>query len=491
MLQPDATDPLSSQVGLPLTGQIALVNSPAYSSRQFLQNRYKLFSPRLNLAYSPNPSTTIRAGYGLSWIPPDMVNYSLSPFQSPVNAATTTSVSSVGGTTSLYPAATFANPFPTGLVPPIGHDPSKLSQFEGQSVVSPNPNAPFGYAQQWNFQIQQQLASDFLFDIGYAGSKGTHLAFSTAQLNQLPDSALALGTALSTQVANPFFGSITNGLLASRTVAQGQLLRPHPQFQNFQDTGGGQADSHWNSLQTRLLKRFKSGGIISGSYTFSKLMSNTDTLTSWLESHGTAGVQNWNNLRAEKSLASFDVPHRVVVSYVLPLPFGKNKHFIANAGPFLDRIVGGWGVNGITTLQSGFPLGLTTAANQTGSLGGGSRPNVIDPNNKKKQGSAQSRLTQWFNTSAFAAPPAYTFGNESRLDSSLRGHGIANWDFTVSKAIPINERLSFDFKAEVFNLFNRAQFGDPGTQLGSATFGIVSSQTNNPRQIQFAGRLSF
>lgn len=73
----------------------------------------------------------------------------------------------------------------------------------------------------------------------------------------------------------------------------------------------------------------------------------------------------------------------------------------------------------------------------------------------------------------------------------LRGHGIANWDFTLSKAIRINERLSFDFRAEVFNLFNRVQFGDPGTQLGSATFGIVSSQVNNPRQIQFAGRLSF
>lgn len=491
VLLPNATDPLGSSVNLPLKGQIALVNSPAYTPRQFLRNRFTLFSPRLNMAYSPNPTMSIRAGYGLSWIPPDMVNYSLSPFQSPVNAATTTMVSSVGGTTSLYPAATFSDPFPTGLVPPIGHDPSQLSIFEGQSVTSPNPDAPFGYAQQWNFQIQQQLAGDLLFDIGYAGSKGTHLAHSLIQLNQLPDSALALGAALSEQVNNPFYGYITNGLLASRTVARGQLLRPYPQFQNFQDSGGGRGDSHWNSLQTRLLKRSKSGNIISASYTFSKLISNTDTLTSWLENHGTAGVQNWNNLRAEKSLASFDVPHRFVVSYVLNLPFGKNRSFLANTGPLVDRIVGGWSVNGITTLQSGFPLGLTTAANQTGSLGGGSRPNVIDPGNKKKSGPAQSRLAQWFNTAAFAAPPAYTFGNESRLDNTLRAHGVANWDFTISKAVPITERLSFDFKAEIFNLFNRVQFGDPGTQLGSANFGIVSSQINNPRQIQFAGRLSF
>lgn len=492
VLLPNASDPLGAQVGLPgLKGQIALVNSPAYSPRQVLTNRYDLFSPRVNVAYTPNPSMSIRAGYGLSWIPPDMVDYSLSPFQSSVNAATTTAVTSVSGTSSLYPAATFGNPFPQGLVPPIGHNVALLpSIVEGQSVISPNPYNPFGYAQQWNLEVQQQLPGNFLLDLGYAGSKGTHLAFSTRQLNELPDAYLSQGTALNTQVANPFFGYIKNGALSGATIARAQLLRPYPQFTGFSDTGGGQGDSHWNSLQTRMLKRFKGGSILTGSYTWSKLISNTDTLTSWLESHGTAGIQDWNNLRAEKSLASFDVPHRVVVSYVLDLPFGNHRRYFAGAGPLVNRVIGGWAVNGITIVQSGFPLAFTTATNQTNSQGGGSRPNVVS-DNKRITGSAQFRINRWFNTGAFVAPPAFTFGNESRVDSTLRGAGVANWDFTLSKAVPITERVSFDFKAEVFNIFNRVQFGDPGTSVGSATFGVVSSQVNNPRQIQFAGRLSF
>jgi hypothetical protein len=495
ILQPNVADPLGAVVGLPLTGQMALVASPAYPSRQLIDNRYKLFSPRVNVAFTPNETTSVRAGYGLSWIPPDMVNYSESPFQSPVNAATTTMVPSVGGTSEIYPYATFGNPFPTGLIPPIGHNPSQLSIFEGQSILSPIPNEPFGYAQQWDLEVQQQFGQGLMADISYAGSKGTHLSYSTRQLNQLPDSLLSMGTALNTLVTNPFYGHIASGLLSTAKVAEGQLLRPHPQFQNFQDTAAEVGDSHWDALETRLVKRFKTGGVISASYTWSKLISNTDTLTSWLENHGAAGVQDWNNLRAEKSLATYDVPNRFVVSYVLNLPFGTNQRFFGSTGPVMNRIIGGWSINGITTLQSGFPLAFTMYSNQTGSLGGGSRPNVVPGVNKKVAGSAQSRFVAnngtWFNTAAFATPNPYTFGNESRLDNTLRDAGIANWDFTAGKAIPISERLNFDFKAEIFNLFNRVQFGDPNTQKNSPTFGQVSTQLNTPRLVQFTGRFTF
>ncbi len=197
------------------------------------------------------------------------------------------------------------------------------------------------------------------FDIGYAGSKGLIWLFLPCSSTSYPDSALSQGPALSThKYPNPFFGYISNGLLASRTVARGQLLRPYPQFQNFQDTGGGRGDSHWNSLQTRMLKRFKGRAIISGSYTFSKLISNTDTLTSWLENHGTAGVQNWNNLRAEKEPRELrtSAPLRGQL-HTFASALHEEQTLFTDAGPFFDRIVGGWGVNGITTLQSGFPLG--------------------------------------------------------------------------------------------------------------------------------------
>lgn len=491
VMLPNAADPLSKQTGLNLTGQLALVDTPAYPQRQLIDNRYDLFSPRVNVAYDLTPKMSVRSGYGISYIPPDMVNYSESPFQSPVNAATSTMVSSVGGTNEVYPNATFSSPFPTGLIPPIGHNPSELNIFEGQSVISPIPNEHYGYAQQWDLDIQTQVLPSLMAEAGYAGSKGSHLSYSTLQLNQIPDGDLAMGAALNTQVTNPFYGYISSGLLAGKTVSQAQLLRPHPQFQGFSDTAAERGDSHWDALETRVVKRFQAGGVLTGSYTWGKLISNTETLTSWLENHGAAGVQDWNNLNGEKSLASFDVANRLVASYVLDLPFGINHRFLGTANPVVNRIVGGWSVNGITILQSGYPLALTTSTNQTDSQGGGSRPNVVTGQAKGISGAAQNRLSKWFNTGAFVSPPAFSFGNESRTDSSLKDDGIANWDFTLDKMTPISERVNFEFKTEVFNLFNRVQFGDPGTSVGSSTYGIVSSQLGNPRLIQFSGRFNF
>jgi hypothetical protein len=491
VMLPNAADPISKQTGLNLTGQLALVDTPAYPQRQLIDNRYDLFSPRVNVAYDLTPKMSIRSGYGISYIPPDMVNYSESPFQSPVNAATSTMVSSVGGTNEVYPSATFSNPFPTGLIPPIGHNPSELNIFEGQSVISPIPNEHYGYAQQWDLDIQTQVLPSLMAEAGYAGSKGSHLSYSTLQLNQIPDGDLAMGAALNTQVTNPFYGYISSGLLAGKTVSQAQLLRPHPQFQGFSDTAAEHGDSHWDALETRVVKRFQTGGVLTGSYTWGKLISNTETLTSWLENHGAAGVQDWNNLKGEKSLASFDVANRLVASYVLDLPFGINHRFLGTANQVVNRIVGGWSVNGITILQSGYPLALTTSTNQTDSQGGGSRPNVVAGQAKGISGAAQNRLSKWFNTGAFVSPPAFSFGNESRTDSSLKDDGIANWDFTLNKMTPISERVNFEFKTEVFNLFNRVQFADPGTSVGSSTYGIVSSQLGNPRLIQFSGRFNF
>jgi hypothetical protein len=122
---------------------------------------------------------------------------------------------------------------------------------------------------------------------------------------------------------------------------------------------------------------------------------------------------------------------------------------------------------------------------------GGIRPNVVAGQNKKLSGSAQSRLNEWFNTKAFADPAPYTFGNESRLDNTLRNSGVANWDIAVSKKTPLSEKLTFDFKTEMFNAFNRTQFGDPSTNTDGGSFGRVSSTVGNPRLIQFSARFSF
>ena len=147
----------------------------------------------------------------------------------------------------------------------------------------------------------------------------------------------------------------------------------------------------------------------------------------------------------------------------------------------------------MTTLQSGFPLHITTAQNLTNSFGGGSRPNVTAGCHGGISGSAQSRLNEWFNTSCFSQPAAFTFGSEGRVDPNLRGPGIAQWDFSAFKNFPFGPegKVNLQFRAEFFNLFNRVQFGFPGQTFGTPQFGVVSSQENLPRLVQFALRLGF
>jgi len=281
------------------------------------------------------------------------------------------------------------------------------------------------------------------------------------------------------------------GTLAQPRVARGQLRRPYPQYTGFAMQAPPNRNSIYHSAQMKLEKRFSRGGSLLGAYTWSKLISDTDTLTGWLEPGGGAGgVQNNYNIRAERSLALYDTPHRAVISYIVDLPFGRGQRYGGSVGGFTSRLISGWGINGVTTFQSGNPLPIGLAVNTTNSFGGGQRPNRTGEN-ASLEGSAQERLGRWFNTAAFATPPSFTFGNSSRTLPDARSHGIANYDFTAFKNTQITERFGIQFRAEIFNLFNRARFGYPGTALGNPQFGVISGQYNDPRLVQFALRFLF
>jgi hypothetical protein len=154
-------------------------------------------------------------------------------------------------------------------------------------------------------------------------------------------------------------------------------------------------------------------------------------------------------------------------------------------------VVSGWGINGISTFQSGAPLTFAVATNNTNSYGGTPRPNVTAGCDKSVSGSAQARVNGWFNTACFSAPPSFSFGSEARTDPNLRAAGVANWDFAAFKDTAIRERIALQFRAEVFNTFNRVQFSPPNTTVGSSTYGFVTAQANNPRLVQLALRLKF
>jgi len=497
VLLPSADNLLAQPTGLPLKGRLGLVNSPDRASRNPFDMNKKMFNPRFGFAYQLKDKSVLRGGYGLFWLPNDVM-WNTAPNNNIINTISTPWVATIDG--GLTPLNVLSNPFPGGIIQPPGRNASFQQTLYGQGISGAVSNNPYAYAQQWNLNIQHELPDGTLVDVAYAGSKGVHLPVHLQNLNQLPDQALSLGASLQDQVPNPFFGLITSGSLAERTVARGQLLRPFPQYTGVTINDNTNRNSIYHSMQLKVEKRFRAGGTVLASYTVAKLISDTDTLTGWLESAGGTqwGDSNSNNIRYERSLTAFDVPQRFVLSYVLDLPFGKGQKFGQDKEGVGGKLISGWGINGITTFQSGFPLALG-ADNLSNSFGGSSRP-VSTGKSGELTGSAQSRLNQWFDTSAYTPPVPFTFGNLSRFLPDVRSHGINNFDFAIFKNTTFGpeERYGVQFRTEFFNLANRTQFGYPNTgccrpgQGGSnSSFGVVSSTANFPRLVQFALRFSF
>jgi outer membrane receptor protein involved in Fe transport len=519
---PDQPSPLGSFFN-PVTGQeqallgsAALVDAPAWPSQREDYLHWRLFSPRVGFAYRMTDRTVVRAAYGISY-PPQTLSQA-GPNLSPINLAPTSVTNTfqvqTGSPNSIL--ATTADPFPFGISQPLRRN-APPSFFYGQGFAMRVPGDPTPYVQQWNVAVERQIGKDASLTVAYAGSRGTHLllqGFATVSnigLNQLADEYLSMGSAaLLAQVPNPFFGIITTpgSPLSQPTVAAGQLLRPYPQFDRVVAMDPHRGKSNYRSLQTSFRKRFGEKGILSVAYTWSRLKSNTDSVTSFLDENFIFGgqVQDNNNLETEYSLGQYDIPHNLVIGYGIDLPFGRGKRFLGSVHGVLNGIVSGWRVNGITTLRSGVPFGPAQffAGSALSQLGGGGgyfglggfymRPDVVPGCNKSASGSREHRATNgWFNTACFTPvpPDQVRFGNSPRLDPDIRMDNTHNWDISIAKRTGITESLYLQCTVEFFNAFNHPRFGAPNNFAGTPTFGIVTSQANAPRAIQFGLRLGF
>ena len=510
-------------------GDLFLVNTGRDKTDNPLPLPKKNFGPRLGFAYSPDSKMVVRGGYGIFFIP-NFVSFGLNPANDVVNQSTSsffasndqglTPSSSLNASNCVLKAPGAANfscatpgPFGPTLVIPPGRNPIPNASVYGiqQQTLSTAPytNWKSGYAQQWNLDIQRQLPAGFFADVAYAGSHGVHLPQYNTNINQIGDGYIAQAAqqyaagqpvTIAQPVASYPFSVPLPGNLGPGHLIQGQLDRPFPEWSGLNMNGYGCCASSYHSLQATVTRRFSSGGTLLVAYTWAKLISNTDTLTSWLEggtTGGTGSIQDWNNLGNEFSLSSQNVAQRLVISYVLDLPFGRGKHFLNGVTGFADKIVSGWGIDGFTTFQTGFPLKLQYGSGTPlSSLGlgiGTLRPDVLPGCNEKTSGSAVHRLNDWFNTACFVAPPAYGFGNEARVDPILRQDGVNQWQFAVFKRTTFGpeQRMNIEFRGEFFNLFNHPQFGPPNTTLGASTFGVVNSTVGNPRLIQFAMKFGF
>jgi hypothetical protein len=512
---PAYTNPVTG-MSSPTVGGLALVASPQYGSRREEALHWKLFSPREGFDYRLDNNTVVRGGYGINFLPAEFT--ADGPGGSPINAAGTNLSNTPGVTYAGEP--TVANPLPNGINQPLGRNPLALTQLLGQGIGSRIPNQPYGYVQQFNFGAERSLSKNTTLAVAYAGAKGTHLVLSQGytgtglNIDQLPDQYDAIGgdpssgTGLFKPVANPYAGLFSSGgTLNQPTIFQGYLLRPFPQYTGVGQTTPRYGASTYNALQAQFTRRFSHGGIVQAAYTYAKLISNTDNTSSFQDGQGGQGVvQDNTNIHLDKSVSLQDLTHNLVINYGLDLPFGHGQKYLNADGAIVEALVGGWRLNGITTLHSGLPVPFTSGEpNFLGYFGAGPiRPNVIPGCSKNVGGSQQSRAANgWFNVTpttnpaytngkgCFYAPATNAFGNESRVDPNIRASGAANWDLSANKNFPIFDRLTGRFSVEAFNLFNRTQFGAPDSNLADAGFGIVTSQRNLSRVLQVAMRLSF
>jgi hypothetical protein len=425
------------------TGQllIAGVNS---SKTAGLSSYYLGFEPRVGIAYSPlSRKNSIRAGYailhdagwnlgaeGLDLNPPFYSTYS---FQAD----------------DITPVTTLSHGFPVPAKP----DPTNLNG----NVYSQNTNFRPGMIQQFNLNVQREFPVGVVITLGYVGSRSSHLQTAEWNLNTAPP--------------NPQIDPAN--------------LRPYPQFYyiiGVLDRGRARYDS----LQLKVEKSYKNGLYVLMSYAYAKGFDNglNDDLGSL------AGVAYYPLHPAglsDKGLSVIDQTHNFSSSVIYRLPFGEEQHYDSSVSGITQALVGGWQVNMITHLATGFPMGLSTGVNNSGTELGvylGNRPDQIC-SGKMSHPTPQ----EFFNPSCFVDPPAGVLGDASR--TPLFGPDFINFDASLFKTFKIYRSAQLEFRTEVFNLFNHPQFAFPGATTDSPGFGQITQTVNNPRLIQFASKFIF
>jgi hypothetical protein len=393
------------------------------------------FAPRVGFAWDPtgNGKWSVRAGYGLFY-----------DLERPISIGQFTSQQPWNLTVQLFNPASLSNPYqgianPFPFSPPVTPDTRKNYAFVLPVIADViNPNFKSAYVQQWNLNIQHQVAKDFLLTAAYAGSKGTDLHYDI-QLNP----AVYNGPSSTT----------------SNTDARRRLA---PYFASLSENRAG-ANSMYNSFQTSLNKRLGHGYSILASYTFSKAI---DTISTGREGQFKR-IPNPYDLNAYRSVADFDYPHRFVASWIWELPV-----FRAQTG-VVGKILGGWSLDGIGTLQSGQPFSVTSGTDRSLTANNGDQADLIGNAQLPTGRSRGDIVNQAFNAAAFAPAALGTFGTAGR--NILRGIGTKNVNLSLMKNFKFAEKRSLEFRAEYFDAFNRPTLALPVSAANNKALGHIQS----------------
>jgi len=494
---------------------------------------FKEFAPRFGIAYAPSKNLVLRGGYGISYGPPILNNFgaqNLWGFNSAVTVHHPSgTIGAVNPVTYLSPLASAALPADarlglpdfTGTLP--NRDPTQANGNEPDWL--PRNSLAQPYVQNWSAGFQYQFPHGVLLEMNYVGSKGTRLldSYFANWFNQVPSKFMALGDDLT----DDFPTALGAGILAPYGITQ----MPYPDFENDSYCGGTLQDglqlypqycqllnnyptmgsSTYHSLQITARKNSSHGLTFIAAYTLSKTLTNTDTA---LYYPSDSVVQDFYNRGLEKSLASFDYPQSLKLTWIYSLPFGRGQRWLGSTGK-ADRLFSGWQVTAIQQYLSGDPLTIYSALSP--SITPGIRPDIIggvkqtlvpqglninlnyDPNT-----GAVTNGTALLNPDAFVDVPTspqngfpLRLGTAPRILPNVRGPGHQSEDFGIVKNTRLSEGTSIQLRCDMFNVFNRTGRGDPDTALGDGlpsqggTFGLITGPMNGPRVIQFALRFNF
>ena len=335
-------------------------------------------------------------------------------------------------------------------------------------------------------------------EVSYAGGHGVKLPiqFNANDLNPAlyyPVGDAAGVTALQKQNPNPFYGLIHTGTLANPTVSFQALNATFPQYSTLQEQYLPWGNSSYNALQTSLSKSMRSGLAVRAAFTWSKNLGNANNLITSNSTELNSNYQNSHIRNIEKSVLTTDIPKHLALNGTYELPYGSGRKFGGNADQWMRLLFGGWQSTGTFSIQSGLPLEITDTGQATD---GGSRPSYtsVDPQ-LYTTGSIGDRLggisggPGYLNPAALRLPTYFEFGNVPRVDGEFRAPGLMKLNVALNKYFQVRERMRLQFRAEVFNPLNHPIFAAPAVQFGSATFGIISAQANQPRNVQLGLKL--